>query len=189
MLHRVSKTLWVADHMDHLTPFEIHNVENKRNLEFPVVCFRFDRIVSKFNCTGGAFLCLCALAVGNFRSQNLPCGMLCQQNLFHTMLPRILVGPIQYLIAPSSVFPDASRLSRRDTVIWCEGKEEREGEREALAMMEKTLFCILFPPFAEGLCPLVRPASITAQSLSLSPSLSSSFRCPRIQTAGRLVSH
>ena len=47
MLHRVSKTLWVADHMDHLTPFEIHNDENKRNLEFPVVCFRFDRIVSK----------------------------------------------------------------------------------------------------------------------------------------------
>ena len=47
-------------------------------------------------------------------------------------------------------------------------EEREEKEREALAMMEKTLFCILFPPFAEGLCQLVRPASITAQSLSLS---------------------
>ena len=53
-------------------------------------------------------------------------------------------------------------------------------------MMEKTLFCILFPPFAEGLCPPSQHPS--RPSLSPSLSLSSSFRCPRIQTAGRLVS-
>ena len=125
------------------------------------------------NCTGGAFLCLCALAVGNFRSQNLPCGMLCQQNLFHTMLPRILVGPIQYSIAPSSVFPDASRLSRRDTVIWCERKERRRRERGTGNDGENAILHPL-PSFRRGPLPAACPSAQhpSRPSLSPSPSLS-----------------